>query len=157
MRHKKVLKRKTSSDEIYGSTLVAKFINNIMRDGKKTVAQSVVYGAFNILKEKGHNPLETFEKAIQTVAPKQEVISRRVGGASYQVPQPVKTERKISLAMRWIIEAAAKRPSKEMHTFKEKLATEILAAVNNEGEAVRKRDIIQKQAEANRAFSHFRF
>ncbi len=157
MRHKKVIKRQVDADEIYNSVLVTKFINNLMRHGKKTVAQSVVYGAFDILKEKGHEPLETFEKALQNVAPKQEVIARRVGGASYQVPQPVKAERRISLSMRWILDAAKKRPSKEHHTFKEKLATEFLAALNNEGEAVRKKDIMHKQAEANRAFTHFRF
>jgi len=157
MRHKKVTKREVLPDELYASQLVTKFINNIMRDGKKTVAQSVVYGAFDLLKEQGHNPLDVFAKAILNVGPKQEVIARRVGGASYQVPQPVKAERRVSLAMRWIIEAATKRPSKELHTFKEKLSAELLAALNNEGEAIRKRDIMQKQAEANRAFSHFRF
>src|SRR5579872_2168644 len=157
MRHKKVQKRQIKPDAIYGSLLVAKFINNIMQDGKKTVAQSIVYGAFDSIKEKGLDPLESFEKAIQNVAPKQEVIARRVGGASYQVPQPVKAERRISLAMRWIIEAATKRSSKEYHSFKEKLAAEINAVLNNEGEAIRKRDIMHKQAEANRAFSHFRF
>lgn len=157
MRHKKVQKRVTEADQIYHSTLVTKFTNNLMRDGKKTVAQSVVYGAFEIIKEKGQDPLEVFEKALQNVGPKQEVIARRVGGASYQVPQPVKAERRVSLAIRWVIEAARKRSNKEFHTFKEKLATELIAALNNEGEAVRKRDIMQKQAEANRAFSHFRF
>ena len=101
--------------------------------------------------------MKAFEKAVQTVGPKVEVKARRVGGANYQVPVEVRSDRRLSLALRWMIEAARKRPNKEFHTFAEKLAAEILAAINNEGEAVRKRDIALKQAEANRAFGHFRW
>lgn len=157
MRHAKVQKRVTAPDTIYNSVVVAKLINYIMQDGKKTVAQAQVYGAFELLKAKGEDPLKAFERAVQTVGPKVEVKARRVGGANYQVPVEVRHDRRLSLALRWMIDAARKRPNKEFHTFAEKLAAEILAAVNNEGEAVRKRDIALKQAEANRAFGHFRW
>ena len=130
-----------------------------MQDGKKTVAQKLVYNTFDILAEKGgdETALKTFERAMQNVGPKVEVKARRVGGANYQVPVEVRHDRKLSLALRWIIEAARKRPNKEFHTFSEKLAAELTAAINNEGEAVRKRDIALKQAEANKAFGHFRW
>lgn len=159
MRHKKAPKREVSGDRIYGNKLVEKFINNIMQDGKKTTAQRVVYEAFSILasKKAEEKPESLFEKAIQTVGPKVEVRAKRVGGANYQVPSEVRGERKVSLAMRWIITAAKARPNKEFHTLAEKLAAEILAAVENQGEAVRKRDTVLKMAEANRAFSHFRW
>lgn len=157
MRHKKVEKRKISPDKIYNNHLLAKFINSIMKDGKKSVAEKNVYEAFNILEKQGRNPLETFEKAIQNVGPRQEVKAKRVGGASYQVPMDVRGDRRISLAIRWIIEAAKARSNKEYHTFSEKLAAELLSAVNNEGAAVKKRDTAHRMAEANRAFSHFRF
>lgn len=157
MRHAKVKKRITSPDTIYNSVIVAKLINYIMIDGKKTIAQAQVYRAFAVLKEKGEDPLKAFEKAVQTVGPKVEVKARRVGGANYQVPVEVRHDRKLSLALRWIIEAARKRSNKEFHTFSEKLAAELMAAINNEGEAVRKRDIALKQAEANKAFGHFRW
>lgn len=157
MRHAKVQKRQITPDRIYSSVIVAKLINYIMIDGKKTVAQAQVYGAFDALKEKGEDPLKAFEKAMQNVGPKVEVKARRLGGANYQVPVEVKYDRRIALALRWLIAAARKRPNKEYHTFAEKLAAEILAAVNNEGEAIRKRDISLKQAEANRAFAHFRW
>lgn len=157
MRHKKVAKRQIEPDKIYNNLLLAKFINRVMDDGKKTIAQKNVYGAFRIIEEKGQKPLEVFEKAIQNVGPKIEVKARRVGGASFQVPTEVRGERKLSLAIRWIIEAANKRPNKEFHTFESKLAQELLDATQNLGEAVRKRDVMQKQAEANRAFASFRF
>ncbi|MGH7202962.1 MAG: 30S ribosomal protein S7, partial [Candidatus Levyibacteriota bacterium] len=128
-----------------------------MRDGKKTVAQAQVYGAFDVLSQKGEDPLKAFDKAIQNVGPKVEVKARRVGGANYQVPVEVKHERKIALALRWIIEAARKRSNRDFHTFAEKLAAELLDATQNQGEAIRKRDIALKQAEANRAFAHFRW
>lgn len=144
-------------DPIYGSTLLTKFINNVMEDGKKTVAQQNVYKAFDILKEKGMDPLATFEKALDTIAPKQEVKAKRVGGAAYQVPQEVRGVRKISLSIRWLLEATRKKPNSEFKTFSQKLAAEIIAAVNNEGEAVRKRDNVHKMADANKAFAHFRF
>ncbi len=157
MRHKKVTKRITEPDTVYNSVTVAKLINYIMRDGKKTVAQTQVYNAFQILSEKGEDPVKTFEKALQNVGPKVEVKARRVGGANYQVPIEVKAERRTSLALRWLIDAASKRSNKEFHTFSEKLATEILDATQNQGEAVRKREVALKQAEANKAFSSFRW
>lgn len=157
MRHAKVTKRIIEPDVMYNSPIVSKLINYIMIDGKKTVAQAQVYGAFKILADKGEDPLKLFEKAMQNVGPKVEVKARRIGGANYQVPQEVKHERRIALALRWIIEAARKRANKEFHTFAEKLAVEITEAANNQGEAIRKRDIALKQAEANRAFGHFRW
>jgi small subunit ribosomal protein S7 len=157
MRHKKVQKRETETDKIYESAMVTKFINSLMKDGKKTVAQKVFYDSLKILETKGKKPLETFDLAIQNVGPKTEVKSRRVGGANYQVPQEVRGERRVSLAIRWILEAAKARPNKEYHTFAEKLAAEFLDASNNEGSAVKKRDAVLRMAEANRAFSHFRF
>lgn len=157
MRHAKVQKRVIKPDTLYNSVIVAKLINYIMIDGKKTIAQAQVYAAFEQLKEKGEDPLKAFEKAVQTVGPKVEVKARRVGGANYQVPVEVRHDRKLSLALRWMIEAARKRSNKEFHSFSQKLAAEIMAAINNEGEAVRKRDIALKQAEANKAFGHFRW
>jgi len=158
MRHAKVVKRKIAPDTIYNSVIVAKLINYVMQDGKKTVAQKQVYNAFLILDKKGEEgALKTFEKAMANVGPKVEVKARRIGGANYQVPVEVKYERKISLALRWIIEAARKRQNKEFHTFGEKLAAEILDATQNLGDAIRKRDIALKQAEANKAFGHFRW
>ena len=157
MRHKKVQKRQINPDTVYNNLFVAKLINYIMRDGKKTVAQAQVYGALDILAKKGEDPMKAFDKAIQNVGPKVEVKARRIGGANYQVPVEVKHERRMSLALRWMIDAARKRSNKEFHTFSEKLATEILSAANNEGEAVRKREIALKQADANKAFGHFRW
>ena len=156
MRHKKVQKRITQPDTLYNSPVVTKLINYVMKDGKKTVAQDLVYGAFELMK-KNDDPLKLFDKALQTVGPKVEVKARRVGGANYQVPVEVKHERRMTLALRWILEAARKRSSKEYHTFSEKLAAELMDAANNQGDAIRKRDITLKQAEANRAFSHFRW
>src|SRR6185437_8726222 len=152
MRHAKVQKRQITPDTLYGNLLVAKLINYIMRDGKKTVAQQQVYNAFSLLEQKGHKPLEAFEKAIGNIGPKVEVKARRIGGANYQVPVEVKHERRMALALRWMIEAARKRPNKEYHTFAEKLAAEVLAANNNEGEAIKKRENALRQAEANKAF-----
>ena len=157
MRHKKVKKRATKPDTIYSNVTVAKLINYIMRDGKKTVAQTQVYTAFDILSKKGEDPLKSFEKALAQVGPKVEVKARRVGGANYQVPVEVRPERRMGLALRWLIEAATKRSNKEFHTFSEKLAAEILDAAQNLGEAVRKRETAMKQAEANKAFSSFRW
>jgi small subunit ribosomal protein S7 len=157
MRHSKTPKRIIEPDKIYNNVLVARFINRVMLNGKKSVAQDVVYGAFDVLKEKGQDPLLTFEKALQSVSPKLEVKARRVGGASYQIPSEVRPERRLSLAIRWLIEATRKRSNKEYHTFSEKLAQELLDATQNLGEAVRKRDVMQKQAEANRAFASFKY
>jgi len=155
--NKTIKKRDIAPDPIYGSVLVSRFINRTMMSGKKTTAQRMIYGAFDIIKEQGKDPVETLEKAIDSVAPKQEVRAKRVGGAAYQVPMEVRGPRKVSLAIRWILEAAKKRPTSEYKTFDKKLAAELLAVLNNEGEAVRKRDTIHKMAEANKAFSHFRF
>lgn len=157
MRNKKITKRQIEKDKIYDNFLVAKFINNIMKSGKKTVAQRVVYGAFEILKKKNQEPLVVFEQSIQNVGPRQEVKAKRVGGASYQVPLEVRQERRISLAIRWIIEAATARSNKEYHTFEEKLAAELMDASQNLGSAIKKKDSMQRMADANRAFSHFRF
>ena len=157
MRGKKSEKRIAQTDTKYQNRFVAKFINKIMKDGKKTVAEKSVYCAFDIIGQKNLNPLEVFEKALQNVGPKIEVKPRRVGGASYQVPTEVRGDRKMSLAIRWIANAARKRSSKEFHTFSEKLAAELLDAINNQGEAIKKRDTVLRMAEANKAFSHFRW
>ena len=157
MRHAKVQKRQITPDTLYNNVVVAKLINYIMRDGKKTVAQAQVYNAFNILSEKGEEPLKAFEKALQNVGPKVEVKARRIGGANYQVPVEVRHDRRVALALRWIIEAARKRPNKEYHTFAEKLAAELMDALQNQGEAIRKRELALRQAEANKAFSSFRW
>lgn len=157
MRHAKIAKRQIEPDTMYANVMVAKLINRIMRDGKKTTAEKRVYNAFSFIKQKEQDPMQVFEKALQNVGPKLEVKARRIGGANFQVPTEVKHDRRMALALRWIIEAARKRPNKEYHTFEEKLAAEFLAAANNEGEAIRKRDITLKQAEANRAFASFRW
>ena len=157
MRHAKVQKRQVNVDPIYTNVMVTKLINNIMKDGKKTVAQTLVYNAFKLISQKEQDPMQIFEKALQNVGPKVEVKARRIGGANFQVPTEVRSDRRSALALRWIIEAARKRPNKEYHTFEEKLAAELTAAANNEGEAVRKRDLALRQAEANKAFSHFRW
>lgn len=156
MRHKKAQKRQSEEDKIYQSKLVTKFINRLMKDGKKSVAQRVFYGAFELLKKDGE-PLQIFETAINNIGPKVEVKSKRVGGANYQVPQEVRGDRRVSLAIRWIIEGAKARSNKDFHTSSEKLAVEILEASKNEGSAAKKRDSVHRMAEANRAFSHFRF
>lgn len=141
---------------MYQSKLVTKFINRLMRDGKKSVAEKVFYDCFELLKKDGE-PLQIFETAINNIGPKVEVKARRVGGASYQVPQEVRGERRITLAIRWIVEGARARSNKDFHTFSGKLAAEILEASKNEGSAAKKRDTVHRMAEANRAFSHFRF
>lgn len=151
-------RRKVDPDPVYNNLLVAKFINRLMIGGKKTVAQGVVYDAFEIMVAKGTtDPVAAFEKAVDSVAPKVEVKARRIGGAAYQVPTEVRGPRRISLAIRWILEAARKRPTSEYRKFSEKLAAEIIDINNNAGEAIRKRDVAHKMAEANRAFAHFRF
>ncbi len=141
-------------DSIHGSTKLAKFINVIMWDGKKETARKVVYGAFDIIKEKieDANPLEVFELALKNAGPTVEVRSRRIGGANYQVPRDVRPERRLALATRWIIDAARTKKGQPMHL---KLADELIAASKNEGAAVTKRDNTHKMAEANKAFAHF--
>ena len=159
----KVRKRVLAEEEVFKTDpkhkhpLIAKFINTIMRNGKKTVAQSVMYKALDILKEKNEDPIQVFERAIENISPRMEVKPRRIGGASYQVPQEVRAERRVALAVRWIKDAATKRSNKEYHTFSAKLAQEILDASQNQGEAIKKRDLMQRMADANRAFAHFRW
>lgn len=157
MRHKKVEKRVHEQDKIYQSVLVSQFINRIMKDGKKSVAEKSFYNALEEVKKIEANVLSVFETAINNVGPKVEVKARRVGGASYQVPLEVRGDRKNALAIRWIVEAARARSNSEFHSFSQKLAAEILEAAKNEGAAIKKRDTVHRMAEANRAFSHFRF
>ncbi len=153
MRRKTKIKKNNNPDSLYDNPLVGKFINYIMRQGKKSVAQKVVYKSFDIIKEKTKgNPIELFDKAIKNISPSLEVKSRRVGGANYQVPLPVRPDRKIQLAFRWIINAAKAKKGKSMA---EKLAEELMLAANNEGAAVKKKLDTHRMAEANRAFAHF--
>lgn len=156
-RSKKTQKRVVLPDPVFRNRTLTRFINRVMRSGKKTLAQRLVYQALDKIKEKNEDPIRVFETAVNNVGPKVEVRSRRVGGASYQVPVEVRGDRRQSLAIRWIIEAAAKRPSKEYRTFDQKLAAELLDAAQNQGEAVKRRDNAYRMAEANRAFAHFRW
>ena len=142
-------------DPLYNSKLVTRLINNIMLDGKKGVAQKIVYGAFDIVKEKtGKDPLEAFEQAMENIMPVLEVKARRVGGATYQVPMEVRPERRQTLGLRWITSYSRARNEK---TMKERLAGEIMDALNSTGGAVKKREDTHKMAEANRAFAHYRW
>lgn len=138
-------------DLTYKSEAISRFVNTVMKDGKKDTARRVVYKALDIIKKEG-DPLETFETAIRNVSPLMEVRSRRVGGANYQVPREVPQQRRISLAYRWLINAARAKKGKPMA---EKLANEILMAAKNEGEAIKKKDDMHRMAEANKAFAHF--
>jgi len=153
----KTKKKLIDPDPIYNNKLLQRLINRVMRNGKKSVAQKQVYRALELIKNKNEDPLEVFQIALNNISPRMEVKSRRVGGASYQVPQEVRGERKISLSIRWLIESARKRSNKEYHTFADKIAQELLDAYHNTGEAVRKRDLVHRMAEANKAFSHFRW
>ncbi len=154
MRRKLKAKPKLTPDALYDSEKVAKFINYSMLEGKKVTARKVVYDAFDKIKEitKNENPLEVFESALKNTGPMMEVRSRRVGGANYQVPREVRPERRTFLSMKWIIDAARNKKGKPMA---EKLAEEIIAASNNEGEAIKKRENMHKMAESNKAFAHF--
>ena len=153
MRRKVKNRNIVGPDGKYNSVKVSKFINYVMIGGKKSTAQDIVYGAFDIIKEKtGNEPLEIFELALRNAGPLTEVRSRRVGGANYQVPREVRPERRLALAIRWIIDASR---SKKGAPMKGRLAAEIIAASNNEGAAVTKRDNTHKMAEANKAFAHF--
>ena len=150
-----VPKRDVLPDPVYNSKLVTKLINSIMLDGKKGVAQKIVYDAFDIIKEKtGKNPSEAFEAAMENVMPVLEVKSRRVGGSNYQVPMDVRPERRQTLGLRWITAYSRSRGEK---TMKERLAAEIMDAMNGTGNSVKKRDDVHKMAEANKAFAHFRW
>lgn len=153
-----VKKREIPEDPVYKSKLLTKLINRVMRSGKKSVAQNQVYKAFDLVKEKSQqDPLLVFNKALENIKPTMEVRPRRIGGAAYQVPTPVKGSRRESLAVRWLIMTALQRPSREFHTFAEKLAAEILEASENSGGAVKKKEDTHRMAEANRAFAHFRW
>ncbi len=153
MRGKQAPKREIESDLKYGDKNIAKFINYIMLDGKRSVAQGIVYEAFDIIrKETKHDPRHIFNKALKKVSPLLEVRGKRVGGANYQVPFQVRGERRFYLGCHWIINSAKARKGKSMA---EKLAVEILDASNGEGNAVRKRETVHKMAEANKAFAHF--
>jgi len=148
-----IAKREVNPDPIYGSTLVTKFINSMMWEGKKSTAQGIFYTALEQLGQRGGDePLKLFKKAVENAKPLLEVKTRRVGGANYQVPREVRPERKQALSMKWIIEAARSKKGAAIH---EKLADEIIAASKNEGEAVKKRENVHKMAEANKAFAHF--
>ena len=150
-----VPKREILPDPVYHSVLVTKLVNSIMLDGKKGVAQKVVYGAFDIVKEKtGKDPLEVFQAAIENIMPSLEVKARRVGGATYQVPIEVRPERRQTLGLRWLTTYARKRSEK---TMKERLAGELMDAANNLGSAVKKREDTHKMAESNKAFAHYRW
>jgi len=153
MRRKPATKREIKPDPKYGDVKLAKFINSVMKKGKKTIAQRIVYDSLEIIKSKTktQQPLEVFNKAIENVSPILEIKSRRVGGANYQVPYEVKGDRREALAMRWILEAARKKKGKPMA---EKLAQELIDASKNEGEAIRKKQTVHRMAEANKAFAH---
>ena len=154
-RRGQIAKRDVLPDPLYNSKLVTRLINNIMYDGKKGVAQKIVYGAFEIVAEKtGKEPLEVFEQAMENVMPQLEVKARRVGGATYQVPMEVRPERRQALGLRWIVAFARKRSER---TMAERLAAELLDALNNAGGAVRRKEDMHKMAEANRAFAHYRW
>ena len=155
MRRTKPEKRSVEPDVRYNSTLVANFVNRVMKKGKKSTAVSIVYDSFGLIQERmNQDPLEVFEQAMQNASPVLEVKPRRVGGATYQVPVEVSAERKTSLAMRWILAAARARSGRSMA---EKLAAELMDAANNTGAAVRRREETHRMAEANRAFAHYRW
>ena len=150
-----IAKREVLADPVYNSTVVTRLINNIMLDGKKGTAQKIVYGAFDIIKEKtGKEPLEVFNEAMANIMPVLEVKARRVGGATYQVPIEVRPERRQTLGLRWLTTYSRARGER---TMKERLAGEILDAVNNSGASVKKKDDTHKMAEANKAFAHYRW
>ena len=154
-RRRAQIKRQVEVDPIYGTKVITKFINSLMIDGKKTVAEKIVYKTFDIIKEKTkQDPLDIFNEAIKNVRPNLEVKSRRVGGATYQVPVEVRSDRGQALAIRWLIESSKKRADK---TMQERLSKEFLEASTNKGSAIKKKEDVHKMAEANKAFAHFRW
>jgi len=153
-RRRVAAKREILPDAKYGSKVLAKFMNHVMEDGKKSVAEKIVYGALTTVSKNGADALESFEKALDAIAPMVEVKSRRVGGATYQVPVEVRAEHRAALAMRWLVEHARKRGEKSMAL---RLAGEISDAAQGRGSAVKKREDVHRMAEANKAFSHYRF
>jgi len=154
-RRREIAKRETLPDPLYSSTLITKFVNCMMVQGKKSVAEHIFYGALDAIKDRAkEDPVKVFKKALDTVKPVLEVKSRRVGGATYQVPIEVSQDRRTSLAIRWIISNARGRGEK---TMREKLAAEILDASNNRGGAIKKKEDTHRMAEANKAFAHYRW
>lgn len=154
-RRRVVAKREILPDPKFGSQILAKFINHVMVDGKKSIAEKIVYGALDKIAERSKkNPVELFEKALDSLRPVVEVKSRRVGGATYQVPVEVRPSRRTALAMRWLVESARNRGEKSMPL---RLAGEIMDAVEGKGAAIKKREDVHRMAEANKAFSHYRF
>ena len=154
-RRREVPKRHILPDPKFGNETLAKFVNIMMLDGKKSVAENITYGALDLIQERGNNdPIEVFETALDNVRPTVEVKSRRVGGATYQVPVEVRPSRRTALAMRWLVEASRSRGEKSMGM---RLAGELMDAFENRGSAVKKREDTHRMAEANKAFSHFRF
>ena len=154
-RRREVPKRKIHPDPKFNDRLVGRFTNVIMRDGKKSTAERIVYGAFGVIENKTRNdPLQMFRRALDNVRPRVEVKSRRVGGATYQVPVEVRPERATSLAMRWLVQYAQARPGKSMQ---DRLANELIDAANERGESVKKREDTHRMAEANKAFAHYRW
>ena len=154
-RRREVPKRQILPDPKFGSETLAKFVNILMLDGKKSVAEKITYGALDLIQERGNtDPIEVFETALENVRPTVEVKSRRVGGATYQVPVEVRPSRRTALAMRWLVEASRSRGEKSMGM---RLAGELMDAFENRGTAVKKREDTHRMAEANKAFSHFRF
>ena len=148
-------KRTILPDHKFKDLILAKFMNRVMKDGKKSVSEKIIYGAFDIVSKKtDKSPIDYFHDALNNVKPSLEVRSRRVGGATYQVPMEVRPKRAQALAMKWIVDSAIKRNEK---TMRERIASEIMDAFNNKGNAVKKREEIHKMADANRAFSHFRW
>lgn len=156
-RGKHIAKRPVTPDPVYNSRLVSRLVNRVMISGKKTVAQKLVYEALETIKQNGKSPLDVLEAAIRTAGPKVEVRSRRIGGASYQVPTEVRGDRREALAIRWLIAAAASRSNRDFHSFGLKLAAELQDAANNQGGAISKRDTVLKMAEANKAFAHLKW
>jgi len=155
MRRRQAEKIQAGPDPLYNDLLVSRFINAVMMSGKKSISQKIVYGAFDVIEERtGEQGIEVFKKAVENVAPMVEVRSRRVGGATYQVPLEVRADRRISLAFRWLIQYARARGDKSMAN---RLANELISASRGEGGAVRKKDDTHRMAEANKAFAHFRF
>ena len=155
MRRKSADKRQVSPDPVYSDVLVSRFVNSVMESGKKSTAQRLIYRAFDVIEERsGEAGIEVFRQAVTNVAPLVEVRSRRVGGATYQVPIEVRPERRTALAFRWIIQYARARNDKSMAN---RLANELLSAAKGEGGAIKKKDDTHRMAEANKAFSHFRF
>ncbi len=150
-----IAKREVMPDPMYNSKVVTKLINKVMWDGKKVTAQKIVYGAFDIVSEKtGRESMDAFRQALDNVTPALEVKARRVGGATYQVPMEIRADRKQSLAIRWLVEYARKRNE---HSMEEKLAGEIMDAINGQGGAFKKKEDTHKMAEANKAFAHYRW